>query len=137
MHQTGNSRPAGGAAFGLHVEVLDFKGSFLSLVLDLPHAALIGLTRQHLVRLDTRVALDTPLRVFARLNVEHGPNTERIVRELPRDAAGAQIEFDLAYSNLDEKRLQRAWIDLIFERPHMTGMTLRDVVLSRRLRAAL
>ena len=96
-----------------------------------------GLTRRHLVRLDTIVELENPLKVFARLNVKHGPNTEQIVRELPPDASERMVEFDLAYSGVNEKRLDRAWIDLIFETPHMTSAALRDVILSRRLRADL
>ena len=45
------------------------------------------------------------------------------------------VEFDLAYTNLNEKRIERAWIDLIFEAPEMNQIILRDVTLSRRPRA--
>ncbi|MEI4232369.1 DUF6478 family protein [Roseovarius sp. D22-M7] len=135
--QARNPDPADRAALGLHIDVSGFDGSFLSLVLDLPRPALAGLTRQHLVRLDAIVAPETPLRIFARLNVQHGPNTEQITRELPLDAPAAAVEFDLAYSKLNENRLQRAWIDLILETPQTTQVALRDIMFSRRLRASL
>jgi len=137
MRQTRNAHGADRAPYGLQLDVFAFEGSFLSLVLDLPHAAMDGLTRRHLVRLDTIVELEKPLKIFARLNVKHGPNIEQIVRQLPIDSAETMVEFDLAYSNVNEKRLDRAWIDLIFEAPHMTGAALRDIILSRRLRADL
>jgi hypothetical protein len=87
--------------------------------------------------MDTIVELEKPLEIFARLNIKHGPNTEQIVRELPLNAEEIMVEFDLAYSNLNEKRVERAWIDLIFENPQMSQLVLRDVTFSRRPRAAL
>ena len=75
------------------------------------------------------------LELFARLNIKHGPNTEQIVRELPLHSDEIMVEFDLAYSNINEKRIERAWIDLIFENPQMSQTVLRDLTFSRRPRA--
>lgn len=135
LRQLRNHRAADLAAFGLRVDVLDFDGSFLSLVLDLPEAAAEGLKRSHLIRLDTIVEMETPLEIFARLNVKHGPNTEQLVRELPLTEDEVTVEFDLAYSRLNEKRVERAWLDLIFEAPRMNQVIVRDLTLSRRPRA--
>ena len=44
---------------------------------------------------------------------------------------------NLAYSNLNEKRVEKAWVDLIFEQPSMNQVILRDVTFSRRPRADL
>lgn len=125
------------APFGLRLDVLDFDGSFLSLVIDLPGEAVEGLRRKHLVRLETGIETERPLEIFARLNLRHGPNTEQLVRALPADPAGTAVEFDLAYSDLNEKRVERAWVDLIFERPRMNQITLHDMTFSRRPRAEL
>lgn len=137
LRQLRNSREADLAPYGLRMDVFAFDGSFLSLVLDFPQQAVDGLTRQHLIRMDTIIELEKPLEIFARLNIRHGPNTEQIVRELPLDAEDITVEFDLAYSNLNEKRVERAWIDLIFENPQMSQLVLRDVTFSRRRRADL
>lgn len=136
LRQAGHADGTDHAPFALHLDVSEFDGSFLSLACDMPRSAVDGLTRQHIVRLDAIVDLDTPLRVFARLNVEHGPNVEQIVRELPSGDPQKVVEFDLAYTRLDEKRLDRAWLDLILETPRMTLAVVRDLTLSRRLRAA-
>ncbi|PVA10155.1 hypothetical protein DC366_10920 [Pelagivirga sediminicola] len=135
LRQIRNTREADLAPFGLRMDVFAFDGSFLSVVLDLPHGAVDGLKKSHLLRMSTIIELEKPLEIFARLNIKHGPNTEQIVRELPLHEDEAIVEFDLAYTSLNEKRIERAWIDLIFENPEMSQVTLRDLTFSRRPRA--
>ncbi|MEL7081724.1 MAG: DUF6478 family protein, partial [Pseudomonadota bacterium] len=72
---------------------------------------------------------------FARLNVRHGPNTEQIVQELAVTGGELSAEFDLAYSKLNESRVENAWIDLIFEGPEMNQITVRDLAVWRSPRA--
>jgi len=126
-----------GARFGLVLEVYRFDGSFLSLVQDLPEAALAGLTRNHFVSVQLRLETEQPLEIYARLNVQHGPNTEQIVRQLPLGEAEVMVEFDLAYTNLNEKRVEALWLDLIFENPTMNRIALWDMVMLRAPRADL
>jgi hypothetical protein len=135
LRQVRNTREADLAPYGLRVDVFAFDGSFLSVVLDLPHGAVDGLKKRHLLRMTTIVELEKPLEIFARLNIKHGPNTEQIVRELPLHEDEIVVEFDLAYTGLNEKRIERAWVDLIFENPEMSQVTLRDLTFSRRPRA--
>lgn len=137
LRQLRNGRESDLAPFGLRLDVFRFDGSFLSLVLDVPEEACHGLKRRHLIRLDTIVEMEKPLEIFARLNIKHGPNTEQIVRELPLHQDDITVEFDLAYTKLNEKRVERMWIDLIFEGPEMNQITIRDITLSRYPRAEL
>lgn len=137
LRQLRNRRESDLAPYALRMDVFGFDGSFLSLVVNLPDEALQGLKKSHLIRLDPMVQIEKPLEIFARLNIKHGPNTEQLVRELPLHEADRMVEFDLAYTNINEKRIERAWIDLIFERPQMNEVTLRDLTLSRRPRAEL
>jgi hypothetical protein len=137
VRQIRNTREEDLAPFGLRMDVFKFDGSFLSLVINLPESAVHGLKRKHLVRLNAVVETEKPLEIFARFNVRHGPNTEQIVRELPLGADEIMVEFDLAYSKLNEKRVDSAWVDLIFEGPEMNQVILRDVTFSRRPRAEL
>lgn len=137
VRQVRNLRESDLAPFGLRMDVFRFDGSFLSLVIDLPADAVRGLSLRHVIRLTCQVELEKPLEIFARINVKHGPNLEQIVRELsPTDPDGV-VEFDLTYTNLNEKRVERIWIDLIFEGPEMNQILLRDVTLARRPRAEL
>lgn len=137
LRQLRNRREEDLAPYGLRLDVFKFDGSFLSLVVDLPEEASDDLQRRHLIRLDAIVEVEKPLEIFARLNIKHGPNTEQIVRELPINQSSAMVEFDLAYSKLNEKRDAKMWLDLIFEGPEMNQITLRDLTFSRRPRAEL
>ena len=124
-----------GPLFGLVFEIYRFDGSFVSLVQDLPKSALVGLTRNHYIAVSLHMAFDQPIECYARLNVQHGPNTEQLVRQIEVKDETATAEFDLAYSNINEKRLDRAWLDLIIEGPSMTQIAIWDMVLLRALRA--
>jgi hypothetical protein len=137
LRQLRNSREEDLAPFGLRMDVFKFDGSFLSLVVQLPPEAAQGMTRQHLMRVDTIIETEKPLEIFARLNIKHGPNTEQLVRELPLNEKDVLVEFDLAYSRLYEKRIEKIWLDLIFEAPDMNQVVLRDLTFSRHLRAAI
>ena len=137
VRQIRNTRETDIAPFGFRMDVFRFDGSFLSLVLDLPDEAARGLRLRHLIRLDLIVEMEKPLEIFARLNIKHGPNVEQIVREMPLTSEEVMVEFDLAYSKMNEKRLEKLWVDLIFEGPEMNQVILRDVTLSRRPRAEI
>jgi hypothetical protein len=129
--------PGASTPFALRFEVFGFDGSFLSLVADLPEAAMRGLGRSHILGLALTATAERPVEAFARLNVTHGPNTEQIVRDLPLRPEGAEVGFDLAYSGINAARVERAWIDLIFDSPRMNALTILDLTFHRRLRAAL
>lgn len=137
LRQLRNLREADLAPYGVRMDVFKFDGSFLSLVIDMPKASIAGLKKDHVIRIDTIVEVEKPIEIFARLNIKHGPNTEQFVRELPLYEENVMVEFDLAYSNLNEKRVEKAWLDIIFEGPEMNQVTLRDLTFSRRLRAAI
>jgi len=137
LRQLRNQREEDLAPFALRMDVFRFDGSFLSVVVELPTEASQTLRRKHLIRLDMIVELEKPLEIFARLNVRHGPNTEQIVREMPLHDKDVFVEFDLAYTKLNEKRVERMWVDLIFEGPEMNQVTLRDITFARYPRAEL
>jgi len=137
LRQIRNTREVDLAPFGLRMDVFAFDGSYLALAIDMPPEALAGLSRRHLVRMNTIVEHEKPIEIFARLNIQHGPNTEVQLRELPLGAEDVWVEFDLAYTELNEKRVERMWLDLIFEGPEMNMVTLRDVTFSRAPRAEI
>jgi hypothetical protein len=78
-----------------------------------------------------------PFEIFARLNIKHCPSTEQIVRELPLHEADIVVEFDLTYPNLNDKRVEKAWIDLIFEGPELNRVVLPELTFTRRPSAAM
>lgn len=137
IRQVRNLRDDDRAPFGLAIEVFGFRGSFLSLATTLPPEAVQGLKSRHLIRVDALLDAERPLAAYARLNVKHGPNVAQLVRELPSMTGAVLVEFDLAHAGIDDSRIERAWLDLIFNDVAMTGIALRDLVVSRRPRAEL
>jgi len=137
VRQVRNGRPEDRAPYGLAIDVFGFRGSFLSLALNLPDPAVEGLKARHLVRAELVVDCDRPVRAFARLNIKHGPNLAQPVSNLPEDGRDKVAEFDLAYAGLNDKRIERAWVDLILNEASMTRIVIRDLVVSRRPRAEL
>jgi hypothetical protein len=137
LRQMRNTSDKDLAPFGLRMEVFRFDGSFLSLVLDLPGDSCAGLKKRHILRVDTVIEVEKPLDIYFRLNIKHGPNTEQLVSKLPMDHHEAFVEFDLGYSSLNEKRVERIWVDMIFDGAEMNRMTVRDITFSRHPRAEL
>lgn len=139
LRQVRNDRTADGSPFGITLETLGFSGSFLSVAIDLPPGARDGLTRSHIVRLATLVRVERPMKIYGRLNVGHGPNTDQLLRHLGDLATGRSqalvTEFDLHLTEMNERRLEKLWLDLIFEAPRMNAVWLGDLFLSRHLRA--
>lgn len=137
LSQLRNTRSEDLAPYGLQLEVFHFEGSFLSVVIDLPGSAAQGLKAQHLIRLQTNIECESPLEIYARLNVQHGPNCEQLVSKLPLESDDCSVEFDLSYSDFNEKRSERLWLDLIFDNPEMNCITIRDITFSRFPRAQM
>jgi hypothetical protein len=135
--QVRNEKAEDRAPFGLAIDTFGFKGSFLSLALNLPEAAVQGLKARHLVRAELVIDSDGPLQAYARLNIKHGPNLAQPVSSLPEQGRDKLAEFDLAYADLNDKRIERAWVDLILNDLAMKRIVIRDVVISRRPRAEL
>lgn len=125
------------APFSLVVEVFSFEGSFLSVSVELPEDAAVNLTREHLVRVETLIECEKPSGVFARLNIQHGPNMEQVLRSLDPTEASNAVDFDLAHLPLNERRIEKIWLDLIFEMPEMNRMVVRDLTFCRFHRADL
>jgi hypothetical protein len=137
LRQIRNCRSEDLAPFGLRLDVFRFRGSFLSLAVDLPEAAAQDLALSHVIRVEAHIALERPIEIFMRLNVKHGPNTEQVVRELPAPSGEVAVEFDLAYTNINERRVERMWLDLIFEGPEMNQIEITDLTMIRRPRNEL
>lgn len=137
IRQMRNTREEDLAAFGLTMDVLGFDGSFLSVVIDLPTEAREGLRKRDIIQVHGLIGTERPATVFARLNIKCGPNTEQLVQELPLQDREVTVDFDLAYADVNENRVDGIWLDLIFEDPAMNQLRIRDLTFCRYPRAEL
>ncbi|NVO56268.1 hypothetical protein HW561_10755 [Rhodobacteraceae bacterium B1Z28] len=137
VRQIRNRKEGDLAPFSLALEVFSFEGSFLSLSIELPNEAAQDLTRQHLMRIDALIDSERATDVFARLNIQHGPNTEQVLRKMDLSASSNVVDFDLAHLPLNERRIEKIWLDLIYDSPRMNRIVLRDLTFCRHHRADL
>lgn len=121
-----------GPPFALVMAPGDFAGSFLSLAIDLPRAALAGLGPAHILALHARCAGGLPPGTVARLNLRQGARDHRLSRGLPQ---GQPFEFDLAALPLGDGPVAAGWVDLIFAAPLPAQVRIDDLTLTRRRRA--
>lgn len=126
--------PGRAAPFALRLETWHFRGTYLSLAIDLPDAAAAGLRLRHILRVDADLETERPGPVFARLNLGLGSDPVQAVRRLDPGPA-ATADFDIAGLRVDPAQVHRLWVDLIFDSPGLNAVRLNDVVLSRSLRA--
>ena len=134
VRQLRNERTSDLSPVGISVEVFQFDGSFLSLALQFPQDAMNGLSIRHIFQMDMVMDAENNMAVFARLNIKHGPNVEQLLNRIPTEQENVSLEFDLGYLKLNEKRLERVWLDLIFEDPAMNYINVRDLSVYRRPR---
>ena len=122
---------------GVGFDVGDFPCDFFSLAFELPLEGVLALGHQDLLRLVLRTQANEPFQAFARLNLNHGPNTEQVVRMIDIGAGESFAEFDVFYTEFEQKRAAGAWIDLIIKDPAHRRVALEEVIILRRARASL
>lgn len=137
VRQVRNTGAGDMAPFGLQMDVFDFDGSFLSLVVRAPESGVTGLKKKHILRLSLNIDSERALEISARLNLKNGPNTEQVSRPLDQSSGQCMTEFDLTHIPFNELRLAHMWFDLFFESPSMNQILIRDLTLSRHPRAEL
>ncbi|WCR10593.1 hypothetical protein JHW45_16345 [Paracoccus stylophorae] len=141
LRQRRNRRATDLAPYCLTLEMLGFSGSYLSLALAVPPDARQGFDRHRIVRLDALLQSERAIRIYARLNIAQGPNTETVLRQLGDPVEGRDcartVEFDLGFADLSDRAVDKVWLDLLFEAPYMNAVTLSDAVLSRHSRAEI
>ena len=135
IRQIRNNHPNDLAPFGLTMDVFNFEGSFLSLVIKSSDDIVNELTKKHVLRLALRAESERPIEISARLNLKHGPNTEQVSKEITTSEQAEIVEFDLAYVPFSENRAEHIWFDLFFDSPSMNQINLRDLTLSRHIRS--
>lgn len=124
-------------ASGLIFDFADFNGDFFSLAVDLPMEGYKTLGPQDLLRISLQTKSSEPFEAYARLNLCHGPNTERITRMIRIGEGDSFAEFDIFYTEVEQNRATSVWVDLIINDPTGKKFDLEQIVVLRRARASL
>ena len=115
---------------------MGFAGSYISLMIELPETMLKGASKENLISLAMLVETQHPCEMYARLNMQNGPNTHELTQEVDLSRKEINCEFDLFFSEF-KPETTKMWVDLILENPIMNEVTIRDCCIHRRIRAAI
>ena len=107
------------------------------MALDVPRARAASVKLSDILQVSLDITMDFPIDLYARVNVIHGPNSEQMVRKMEWQNGRLSAEFDMAYSKVNDKRIEKIWIDLIFERPSMNLLQMGDFLVVCMPRAEL
>ena len=72
-----------------------------------------------------------------RLNIKHGPNTEQLIQAHDLRNTEFGLEFDLEHLKINVNRVEKIWLDLVFETPNFNRISLVDLAFSKRPRVEI
>lgn len=121
--------------FDLQLDVLHFNGSFLSLSVDLPAEVIADLSAQHMIEVTALIQAERAADVYFRLNLQEDHEVKQVLQSSVVGSEDITVLFDLAYSDLRPKLIDKVWLDVIFQNPAMNQFILSDLTLTRRPRA--
>ncbi len=126
-----------GVPSGLVLGMDAAAGAFVSLVIDLPEAALGPLGPRSIVRLAACGALTGVGTCYGRINLRHGPNVATQTQTAQVADGTLVVAFDLAHTELGPHPVTQVWVDLMVGQPDHAELTLLDLGISLHPRAEL
>jgi hypothetical protein len=125
------------APYGVALELFQFEGSFLSLAIDLPDELYETFAKDELIGLSGAIVAERPTGFTVRLNIKHGPNTEQLIQAHDLRNSEFGLEFDPEHLKINVNRVEKIWLDLVFETPNFNRISLIDLAFSKRPRVEI
>ena len=119
------------------LELFQFEGSFLSLAIDLPDELYETFAKDELIGLSGAIVAERPTGFTVRLNIKHGPNTEQLIQAHDLRNSEFGLEFDPEHLKINVNRVEKIWLDLVFETPNFNRISLIDLAFSKRPRVEI
>ena len=123
--------------YGVALELFQFDGSFLSLAIDLPDSLCGTFAKDKLIGLSGAIFAERATGFTVRLNIKHGPNTEQLIQAHDLNWSNIGVEFDLEHLKINVNRVEKIWLDLVFETPNFNRISLTDLAFSKRPRGEI
>ena len=87
-----------------------------------------------LICLSGAIFAERPAGFTVRLNIKHGPNTEQLIQAHDLNHSRYGVEFDLEHLKINVNRVEKVWLDLVFEIPNFNRISLTDLAFHKRPR---
>lgn len=126
--QLRNDISQGFAPYGVALELFQFDGSFLSLDIDLSDSLCGTFAKDELIGLSGEIFAERATGFTVRLNIKHGPNTEQLIQAQDLNHSEIGAEFDLKHLKINVNRVEKIWLDLVFETPNFNRISLRSCI---------
>lgn len=132
-------RPARGEGNALRYEMFfesyEFRGSYLSLVMGVPdHVRRPKAGEVLAVEID--LAASRQVKAFMRLNMKATHTSDVLHADGTIGEGRARFEFDMSFAAFEPTEKDQLWLDIIFDRPRMVELSIRDLTLSLTSRGA-
>lgn len=132
-------RPARGEGNTLRYEMFfesyEFRGSYLSMVMGMPDHVRRPKTGEVLA-VEIDVATSRQVKAFMRLNMKATQASDVLHADGSIGEGRARFEFDMSFAAFEPTDKDQLWVDIIFDRPRMVEMSIRDLTLSLTRRGA-
>ncbi len=132
-------RPARGKGgklrFELFFESYEFRGSYLSLAIGVPdHVRRPKVGELLVVEID--MVASRQVKAFLRLNMKSVQTSDVLHADATIGGGRVRFDFDMSFAAFEPTAKDQLWLDIIFDRPRMVEMSIRDLTLSLTSRGA-
>ena len=128
-----SQRPSRGGNRALRYEFFfesyEFRGSYLSLVMNAPDH-LRRPKAGEVLAVEIDMAASRQIKAFLRLNMKTARASDVLHADGTVGDRRARFEFDMSFAAFEPGENDQIWLDIIFDRPRMVEMAIRDLTLS-------
>ena len=128
-------RKDAGRRFELFFESYEFGGSYLSLALNIPDHVRRPKIAESLVA-DLDIQASRQVKTFLRLNMKGTGTSDTLHTDGVMGDGAKQFQFDMSFAAFEPGPKDQIWLDVIFDRPRMVEIAIRDFSLSLSSRGA-
>ncbi|MEM7268145.1 MAG: DUF6478 family protein [Pseudomonadota bacterium] len=135
LAQRPNRTVSSGQRYELFFESYEFQGAYLSLAINTP-PHLRRPKAGEVLRVEADIAASRTLKTFLRLNIKGAGVSDTLHEDAEAGSGRLRAEFDMSFAAFEPGENDMIWLDLIFDRPRMVEVAIRDLSLSLCERSA-
>ena len=132
IHQLPSQKKTVGAPFRMALDILEFKGRYVSFSLELPKDKFASLGRDEVIKIVLTARSENPMAAVVRMNFECGPEVKS--QESHAELAGKSVELSFDPTELELSGIGKIWVDILLNAPRYQRVVFDDIVAHRCLK---